>query len=102
MNDAKECTVNPREKGGYTEGPWRWEADQDGAEFIGAPAFLIGDEEKEILCLSHTLHKSDANLIASAPELLEALAVALHVSGASWVPEFRRHVRDLIIKATKK
>ena len=57
----------------HTPGPWHLEAD----EKLSAISCGKGEEYKSIAFLTLPNHQANARLIASAPELLEALKMAL-------------------------
>ena len=70
----------------YTPGPWRYE------EF--GPNVIIKATKNPMLSVVHSLYQesreqteANARLIAAAPELLEALEIALDCAGDAWWAE---------------
>lgn len=84
----------------HTEGPWEWVYDGGGTYSIGqAPDAQANPPHVTIWDRNHARAEANARLIASSPQMLEALKVAKIVL-EHYYPRSAKAIDDVIDKAT--
>ena len=83
----------------HTKGPWKVSCQFGGATEIKSFHTITDSENRLFVALADT--RASANLIAAAPEMLEALEAVLNRLDKDW-PSFHGDVKETLKNAIKK